>query len=57
MNSELFLIKFLDELDLELSEDLLGHWFYHSADYSFMSPTFPQIEDLNKYIEDNYAHQ
>lgn len=57
MNSELFLIKFLDELDLELDEDLLGHWFYHSADYSFMSPTFPEIEDLNKYIEDNYAHQ
>ena len=55
--SEENLVKFLDADDLELDQDLLGHWFYHSADYSFTSQAFPTIEELNDNIKEDYAYQ
>ena len=49
--SEENLVMFLDRNDLELDQDLLGHWFYHDALYSFVSQAFPIIEELNYHME------
>lgn len=49
--SEENLVKFLEEKDLELDVDILGHWFYHDALYELVTQAFPTIEELNSHME------
>lgn len=53
--SEEDLVELLSSEDLEISQDLFGHWFYHDAIYKFVSQAFPTIEALNNYMKETYV--
>lgn len=52
--SEENLVELLSREDLEISQDLFGHWFYHDAIYKFVSQAFPTIQELNHHIQEVY---